>query len=626
MRIPVYLFFGYDKMGNHVDDGNMLRPDLNNILSMPGNQALGGVSEACHSISNLQVTDERSPYSSTNFPVCCITFLDRTGDSAADTLVTNTKPRLGLLFYDWSTRNVYRPDQSAIDLGDVDPSAYDMILFPKISNTYTLMLRGSERVHYWLLNLEIYRGRVTAPCVRCEEYDPTVRLTPWRGRNCFLTTWPTDESQLSVAPNERDYSSWTLHKATWSGDATPRLQFEPIGPDAFNIPSFSPNSTGNFMYWPQSRDQDVDRVWTADGAEDAKERPASYQIMACRLRGETFSDPFVVADLSDDTDILTVLNTTRGATIEMLRTEFISTTNADGRPRFVDEAGNPIYNASNIWYTSVLSVLCATAIACEATNPLVNPGDVTTFHVAVRNDGNTYLSGCSLTLCSHNEATDSYEREESAIASITFGPESLQESHWNPRGEDGNLQNVEDDYALCPGKTAVYAVDVVIPSDWSGEKKVLFVAHDGVKTNESALKAQAEEMEPVEESFAVEQGEYRVVQVRTAPDDIQNPNQRHMETLVVEPADASNTLSPAPTSVTKGGTSGANTSADHSTGTTGTSGTAGTSGATGTRSAATPRTGDHSAPGVLAVGLAALGAAALAYERRRSKNERDHEG
>ncbi|MBR3225924.1 MAG: hypothetical protein IKF78_11450 [Atopobiaceae bacterium] len=236
------------------------------------------------------------------------------------------------------------------------------------------------------------------------------------------------------------------------------------------------------------------------------------------------------------------------------------------------------------------------------------------FHVAVRNDGNTYLSGCSLTLCSYNEATDGYEREESATASIAFGPESLQKSHWNPRGEDGNLQNVEDDYALCPGKTAVYAVDVTIPSDWSGEKKVLFVAHDGVKTNESALKAQAEEMEPVEESFAVKPGEYRVVQVRTAPDDIQNPNQRHMETLVVKPADASNTLSPVPTSVTKGGTSGANTSADHSTG------------ATGTRSAATPRTGDDSASGVLAASLAALGAAALAYERRRSKNERNHEG
>ena len=532
--------------------------------------------------------------------------LDRTGDTAADTLETNAKPRLGLLFYDWSTRNVYRPNQSAIDLGDVDPSAYDMTLFPKLANTYTLMLRGAEKSYYWLFHLDIHHGMVTAPCTRCQDYDSTVRLTPWRGRDCFLTTWPTDESQLDVAPNERDFSSWTLHKATWSNDATPRLQFEPIGPDAFNIPSFSINSMGNFMYWPQSREEDIDRVWTSDGEEDAKERPASYQIMACRLRGETFSDPFVVADLANDTDILTVLNTTRGATIEMLRTEFVATTDDAGRPHFTDEGGNPIYNASNIWYTSVPSVLCATAIACEATNPLVNPGEVATSHVAVRNDGNTYLAGCLLTLCSHNEATDRYEREESATASITFGPDSLQESHWNPRGEDGNLQNVEDDYALCPGKTAVYAVDVAIPEDWSGEKKVLFVAHDGVKAAEAELSGQADADELVEESFAVEPGEYRVVQVRTVPDDIQNPNQRHMETLVIEPTDASDTLSPVPTSVTNGGATGAKSSSAPSTGTTSAANT------TAARSAATPRTIDSSPSGALSAGLAALGAAALA--------------
>ena len=152
-------------------------------------------------------------------------------------------------------------------------------------------------------------------------------------------------------------------------------------------------------------------------------------------------------------------------------------------------------------------------------------------------------------------------------------------------------------------------MDVTIPADWSGEKKVLFVAHHGVKPTESALSVKAEAASDglVEESFAIEPGEYRVVQVRTAPDDVQNPNQRHMETLLVEPTDASDTLSPAPMSVN----------------TTGTSPASGTS--TGAR-AATPRTGDGSPSGVLAAGLAALGAAALTYERRRNRNERHDEG
>ena len=174
-------------------------------------------------------------------------------------------------------------------------------------------------------------------------------------------------------------------------------------------------------------------------------------------------------------------------------------------------------------------------------------------------------------------------------------------------------------------------MDVVIPSDWSGEKKVLFVAHDGVKAVEPTLSGQAEE-DLVEESFAVEPGEYRVVQVRTAPDDIQNPNQRHMETLVVEPSDASDTLSPVPTSVTNGGTATPSPSAsdDSQNGRGSTSGTAGNNQSSTSRSISsaatpTPRTGDDSASGVLAAGLTALGAAALAYERRRSKNERHHE-
>ena len=39
-----------------------------------------------------------------------------------------------------------------------------------------------------------------------------------------------------------------------------------------------------------------------------RERDAVYQIMACRIRGGRFSDPFVVADLPNDTDMLSVVS------------------------------------------------------------------------------------------------------------------------------------------------------------------------------------------------------------------------------------------------------------------------------------------------------------------------------
>ena len=345
-----------------------------------------------------------------------------------------------------------------------------------------------------------------------------------------------------------------------------------------------------------------------------------------------------------------MLNTTRGASLEMLRTEFVPTTNEDGTPRFSDGSGNPIYNASNIWYTSVPDVLCATAIACEAPNPLVKPGAPAVFHVAVRNDGNCYLSGCSLTLCVHNESTDSYERVESATVALRFSADTTQESSWNPRDVDGSLLNVEDDYALGLSKTSVYVVTVSIPKDWTGEKKVLFVARDAIEAADSivpadtalsvlsdtdsvvsadtVLAAQVGE-EVVKVSYAVELGEYRVVQNRTSPDSEYEDGQFHMETLVVEPHAANSTLSPSHATVidddgAPGGSGNTPKGSGNTSGGAG-SGSSGSVGSSGVRansaSGSVPLTGDDVFPVAVPVGLAAVAAAALAYERRRSENE-----
>lgn len=57
-----------------------------------------------------------------------------------------------------------------------------------------------------------------------------------------------------------------------------------------------------------------------------------------------------------------------------------------------------------------------------------------------------------------------------------------------PCGNSGYyLTSYPDDPALAPGKTSVYAVTVTVPTSWkSGEKKVLFVASDGVQAPDSA--------------------------------------------------------------------------------------------------------------------------------------------
>ena len=85
-------------------------------------------------------------------------------------------------------------------------------------------------------------------------------------------------------------------------------------------------------------------------------------------------------------------------------------------------------------------------------------------------------SGCSLTLCAYNESKDRYERAADATVKLTFSADSIQESAWNPLNADGKLANTEPDYALAPGKTSVYSVQVTIPKDWHGDKRVLYQA------------------------------------------------------------------------------------------------------------------------------------------------------
>ena len=255
------------------------------------------------------------------------------------------------------------------------------------------MMHGSQTSHYWQLKFNFYDNTLTE-FVRCADYDPTIRLVYWKGHDAFLVAYPTDESQLNASADQRDYSSWTLHQARWTDDPTPELQVDPIGPDNFTIVNFGVSPDGLYIFWPQSREADEDRVWDADGNEDVKERPAVYHVMACRTRGDHFSDPFIVADLPCDTDTLEVFSTGRNAAVEMLRTEFVVSQDSDGKPKYLDDAGNPLYNASHIWYTSVPAVLCATATACEAPDPFVNPGGEIEFHVAVRNDPRRWRGLC----------------------------------------------------------------------------------------------------------------------------------------------------------------------------------------------------------------------------------------
>jgi hypothetical protein len=188
--------------------------------------------------------------------------------------------------------------------------------------------------------------------------------------------------------------------------------------------------------------------------------------MASRIRGDHFSDPFIVAELPNDTDALADVSVYSPTEDDMDKDKALVAVRTELVSKHDDSEGLPIYSAAHLWYTEVPAVRSATAVACEASVPFVCPGGSIDFHVAVRNDGNVFLSGCTLTMYLLDEETGSYASVKGASAKVTFDAHSLLESTYNKRGDDGTLDDIEPDHALCPGKTSVYAVTVTVPKDW----------------------------------------------------------------------------------------------------------------------------------------------------------------
>lgn len=596
-------------------------------ISRKGNEILDYKTNEFHSIMSLQVLP--NPHKEeTNF----VTFLDKCAPTADEVLKEGADVQVGIFLVSWTNHEarLNMPDQDTLKkaIGAIDDrTVHDQVfsLPRQVVRTdelgtwytgdydYTLMLRGNQKAHYVLVRLACdaasssFLTRVT----RCQDYDQSVRLVACDAQGYFLVSYPTDTAQLNLAPEQRDYSTWTLHAATWSDEATPQLQVEPIGPSGFNVVSFAVNPRGTFIFWPQSRDAGEDRVWTPDGVEDKTDREPVYQVMACRIRGNHFSDPFVVADLDTDTDAIVVLDTSNAAAVEMLRSVHVDTGERDSE-------GCVLYHASDIWYTSVPPVRCVTATACQAVEPFVAPGGSIEFHVAVRNDGNTFLSGCTLELCAETATEGTYERVPGASAQIVF-QDTIQESTYNRDDGEGGLTNLEPDFALAPGKTSVYAVTVTVPTDWeAGAKHVLFLASEGVVAPDTGgVSAQADDQAALDVAaveFHVEPGDYKVVEARTQHD--QDPEQRHMATVVVAESGADGDFRPAPVTAVETGSQAP-----------GGGGTGvGNAGSAATSRSVVPNTGDESPSGLLGAGLAAAGAAVLAYERRRAQNEHGQDG
>ena len=247
----------------------------------------------------------------------------------------------------------------------------------------------------------------------------------------------------------------------------PRFEFNDIGPTNFSITTFGTDETGEFLYWPAVREGVPGYEYSKEGEGNAREEVEEHRVLSSRLRGGKFGKPFVFCQVPYDMDTLVTCGSQKSVAMSFL------STNLTDRRRGIGE----------VRYTAMPYVRCANAIGIQTVGEYAFPGVKCPFNVTIRNEGNVPLSGCTIRL--HKRGAK--DNKLDTLTKITFNKQTLIASNYNPKMSDGTLKDVEPDYALAPGQTSVYAVQLKVPSNWEGKVQASVTAQDFVAAPKSPL-------------------------------------------------------------------------------------------------------------------------------------------
>ena len=309
-------------------------------------------------------------------------------------------------------------------------------------------------------------------------------LVPWIGKDRRYTGYLTSHDEK-------------LAHAVFNREAG-RLEFTQLADFDFNVKSFCIDSTGEFIYWAVGRNGVGEVDYDAQG--NAKPvQVTDNRIMATKLYKGTYCDPYVLCNMRHPVDQMCTF--AHGSSTMSLLTVTI------------DDFANSL---ASLWYTEVPVCVCPTMLSSTLLTPLVSAGESAEFHVTIRNDGNVHITKATVALIGD-------DGQEVSTANLEFSKDTLQASVYNPPAETaegkvmtigprfaggyslgkpraaetedasqkdilqtltlftaekayadeaGDLLNVEANYELAPGKTAVYAAKLPVPADWSGTHQV----------------------------------------------------------------------------------------------------------------------------------------------------------
>ena len=413
------------------------------------------------------------------------------------------------------------------------------------------------------------------------------QLIPWKNGSFLATVnakLSDEEREASAVAGDCKSHLYRVDITDYEGD--PKFVFKSVGLDTHAVQSFCIDTYGDTIFWPVMQDgapvYDHDEL--GEGVATGKTKNY-YAIMASEFYSSTgylddaegvFSEPYVFAETSHRMDTLAIsyrspdvydASNLRATDVAFISTEIVDSKAGKGR----------------IWYTSMPMVRSLTVIGVSAHCNTVVPGEDVGINIAVRNDGNQWLRTCQATIRTKDGSTTLFDDM------VLFDEDTLMESQWNVRQEDGTLSDNKYGYWLAPGRSALYRVTCRVPESWSGTNEIVariqalqFDANNQLRLSASGLSAQAESTQPLEYLYVLDE----------EPTD-------YLETDDGEYGVETDELSQAPITV-KGGSSDGNE-------------------ATPVKAEVLPRTGDDMPLGGMGLGLGALGAAMLAYSKRRTE-------
>ncbi len=368
-------------------------------------------------------------------------------------------------------------------LSDQDDTNYDWNAF------FGFQVRNKNSAGTWEKSFGVFRltGKVRgllmpgslecAPSLFYKPASDVKKLVPWPKHDAMIAV-----RQVADASGKMNNVAYSV---VFDTEGDPGREFPAgtqIGPSTGIPLDFTVTSNGNSLLYADNqnekrkvkRDANGNPVLGDDGLPVTEAAGTNYRIMSMKVvkDGDKFalSKPFSACTLTHPVDCVVAVSgnneTTDIVTLEISDIE---------------------KSLANYWEISVPCIACATPVDLTAPGGLILPGQPCTFEVGLRNDGNTLLRGCELSLVDGDTGEVLYEKLNVELnASTVVASSDMRAASDDPAGteevkfetgyealgdhllaKDGGRQ------VLAPGRFARVTVQIDVPTVWKKKHKVV---------------------------------------------------------------------------------------------------------------------------------------------------------